>query len=118
MIQSETLREIDTNSACIEAYHEACLSTKDPGTIDVYQRALRDFLLWLAERSGQTTFPLDQMTRTSVEYYFLHLEEAGYSVSHRTRSKSVLSSFCQWLIDEHSLLKRNPARSIEVPAEQ
>lgn len=69
MIQSETLREIETNSAWIEAYREACLSTKDPGTIDAYQRALRDFLLWLTERSGQATFPFDQMTRTSVERY-------------------------------------------------
>jgi len=30
----------------------------------------------------------------------------------------VLSGFCQWLIDEHSLLKRNPTRGVEVPAEQ
>jgi site-specific recombinase XerD len=58
------------------------------------------------------------MTRTSVERYLLYLEEIGYSVSHRTRCKSVLSGFCQWLIDEYSLLKRNPARGVEVPAEQ
>ncbi len=118
MIQSETLRQIETNTQWIEAYQETCLSTKDPGTIDAYQRALRNFLLWLTERSGQVTFPLDQMTRTSVECYLLHLEETGYSVSHRTRTKSVLSGFCQWLIDEHSLLKRNPARGVEVPAQQ
>ncbi len=118
MIQVGTSQKKETNSAWIEAYQEACLSTKDPETIDIYQRALRDFLLWLNEWSGQATFPLDQVTRTAVERYFLHLEEAGYSVSHRTRSKSVLSGFCQWLIDEHSLLKRNPARGVEVPAEQ
>lgn len=46
------------------------------------------------------------------------LEEAGYSVSHRTRIKSVLSGFCQWLIDEHELLKRNPARGLEIAAQQ
>jgi site-specific recombinase XerD len=118
MIQPVTSQEIKSNSAWIEAYQEACLFTKDPGTIDIYQRALRNFLLWLCEGSGLTTFPLDQMTRTSVERYLLHLEETGYSVSHRTRCKSVLSSFCQWLIDEHSLLKRNPARGLEVPAQQ
>src|SRR6266516_502590 len=118
MIQFITPREIETNSAWIEAYQEACLSSKEPRTIDVYQRTLRDFLLWLTECSGQTTFPLDEMTRTSVERYLLHLEETGYSVSHRTRTKSVLSSFCQWLIDEHGLLKRNPARGVEVPAQQ
>jgi site-specific recombinase XerD len=118
MIQSFASQKEETNSAWIEAYQETCLSTKDPGTIDVYQRALRDFFLWLSTCSGRATFPLDQMTRTSVERYLLHLEEAGYSVSHRTRCKSVLSSFCQWLIDEHGLLKRNPARGVEVPAEQ
>ena len=118
MIQSETLREAETSSGWIEAYREACLSTKDPGTVDAYQRALRDFLLWLTESSGQATFPFDQMTRICVERYFFHLEETGYSVSHRTRSKSVLNDFCQWLIDEHSLLKRNPVRGVEVPAEQ
>jgi site-specific recombinase XerD len=118
MIQSETTQKGETNNAWIEAYREACLSTKDPGTIDAYQRALRDFLVWLDECSGQTTLPFDRMTRTSVERYLLHLEETGYSVSHRTRCKSVLSGFCQWLIDEHSLLKRNPARGVEVPAEQ
>ncbi len=118
MIQSETLREIETNSQWIEAYQQACLSTKDPGTIDAYQRALRDFLLWLNEWFGQTAFSLDQVTRASVERYFLYLEEAGYSVSHRTRSKSVLSGFCQWLVDEHGLLKRNPARGVEIPAQQ
>src|SRR5260370_3850798 len=118
MIQSETLREIETSSQSIEASEQACLSTKDPGTIDAYQRALRDFLLWLNEWFGQTAFSLDQVTRASVERYFLYLEEAGYSVSHRTRSKSVLSGFCQWLVDEHGLLKRNPARGVEIPAQQ
>jgi site-specific recombinase XerD len=118
MIQSETSQKRETNSAWIEAYQEACLSTKDPSTKDAYQRALRDFLFWLTERSEQATFPIDQMTRISVEHYFLHLEEIGYSVSHRTRSKSVVSGFCQWLIDEHNLLKRNPARGIEISAEQ
>lgn len=118
MVQSFTFLQEGPNGAWIQAYQEACLSTKNPGTIDVYQRALRDFLLWLTEGSGQATFPLDQITRTPVERYLLHLEETGYSVSHRTRSKSVLSSFCQWLIDEHSLLKRNPTRGVEVPAQQ
>lgn len=118
MIQSFMSLQEETNSAWIEAYQQACLSTKNPDTIDVYQRTLRDFLLWLTERSGRATFPLDHMTRTSVECYLLHLEETGYSVSHRTRSKSVLGGFCQWLIDEHNLLKRNPTRGVEVPAQQ
>ena len=101
----------------ISTYSEACLSRKNPGTIDVYQRVLRDFLLWLAELPGHASFHLDQLTRTTVEMYLAALEEAGYSVSHRTRVKSVLSSFCQWLIDEHGLLKRNPTRGLELPAQ-
>ncbi len=101
----------------ISTYSEACLSRKSPGTIDVYQRVLRDFLLWLVEHPGHASFHLDQLTRTMVEMYLAALEEAGYSVSHRTRVKSVLSSFCQWLIDEHGLLKRNPTRGLELPAQ-
>ena len=106
------------NGIWINTYSEACLSRKSPGTIDVYQRVLRDFLLWLTERPGHASFHLDQLTRTTVEMYMTALEEAGYSVSHRTRVKSVLSSFCQWLIDEHGLLKRNPTRGLELPAQQ
>jgi site-specific recombinase XerD len=108
----------DEHSLWITAYSEACLCGKNPGTIDVYQRTIRDFLFWLAERSGQTSFPLDQLTRTSIEYYMASLEETGYSVSHRMRVKSVLGSFCQWLIDEHGLLKRNPTRGVELPPQQ
>jgi site-specific recombinase XerD len=106
------------NSTWISSYSEACLSCKNPGTIDVYQRVLRDFLLWLAEHPGHASFHLNQLTRTTVEMYMTWLEEAGYSVSHRMRVKSVLSSFCQWLIDEYGLLKRNPTRGLELPAQQ
>ena len=106
------------NNTWISIYSEECLSRKNPGTIDVYQRVLRDFLLWLDPRAGYTSFHVDQLTRTTVEMYITSLQETGYSVSHRTRVKSVLSSFCQWLIDEHGLLKRNPTRGLELPAQQ
>jgi site-specific recombinase XerD len=106
------------NGTWISMYSEACLSHKSPGTIDVYQRVLRDFLLWFTELSGQASFRLEQLTRITVEMYIVSLEEAGYSMSHRTRVKSVLSSFCQWLIDEHGLLKRNPTQGLELPAQQ
>lgn len=102
----------------IGTYSEACLCRKSPGTIDVYQRVLRDFLLWQTSRPGHASFHLDQLTRITVETYMTSLEEVGYSVSHRSRVKSVLSSFCQWLIDEYGLLKRNPARGLELPAQQ
>src|SRR5258708_39345501 len=120
MTQSANMRVFPRgtdHTSWISTYSEACLSRKNPGTIDVYQRVLRDFLLWLAEHPGHASFRLDQLTRTTVEMYLAALEEAGYSVSHRTRVKSVLSSFCQWLIDEHGLLKRNPTRGLELPAQ-
>lgn len=104
--------------AWIATYSEACLLQKNPGTIDVYQRVLRDFFLWLVEHIGSSPSPFHQITRTTVEMYLNALEEAGYSVSHRIRVKSVLSGFCQWLIDEQGVLRRNPARNLELPAQQ
>lgn len=106
------------HSAWIATYSEACLSQKNDGTVDVYQRVLRDFLLWLTAHTEPSPSPFLQLTRTTVEMYLDFLEKAGYSVSHRVRVKSVLSNFCQWLIDEYGLLKRNPTRSLEIPAQQ
>lgn len=104
--------------AWIAIYSEACLSQKNSGTIDVYQRVLRDFLLWLVEYTQPSPSPFHQLTRTTVELYLDSLEKAGYSVSHRVRVKSVLSNFCQWLIDEQGILRRNPARSLDLPPQQ
>jgi site-specific recombinase XerD len=115
---STTFSENKDHSTWIAVYSEECLSQKNPGTVDVYQRVLRDFFLWLAEFAGSSLSPFHQLTRTTVEMYLNTLEETGYSVSHRVRVKSVLSSFCQWLIDEQGLLKRNPARNLELPAQQ
>ena len=53
-----------------------------------------------------------------VEGYLSHLNERGYSVSHRTRVKSVIKQFCQWLIEEKEVLKRNPAREVEIKTQQ
>ncbi len=106
------------HSVWIATYSEACLSQKNGGTVDVYQRVLRDFLRWLAAYTEPSPSPFQQLTRTTVEMYLSILEKAGYSVSHRVRVKSVLSSFCQWLIDEQGVLQRNPTRSIEIPAQQ
>ena len=118
MIPSSASLQEEINREWIQAYQEACLSTKNPGTIDIYQRVLRDFLRWLAGCTEQASFPVAQMTRPSVERYLHSLEEDGYSVSHRNRTKSVLGSFCQWLIDDHGLLKRNPTRGVEIPPQQ
>jgi hypothetical protein len=67
-----------TNSSVwIRTYSEACLSQKHPGTSDVYQRVLRDFLLWFSPQPGHLSSHLDQLTRTTVEIYLTSLEEAG-----------------------------------------
>ncbi|MCA1729422.1 MAG: tyrosine-type recombinase/integrase [Actinobacteria bacterium] len=55
--------------------------------------------------------------RTALQTYLRELETRGYSVSHRSRVKSVASGFARWLIEEKGLLRRNPARGVEVPAQ-
>ncbi len=102
------------NSIWISTSSEACLSRKNSRSIDVYQRMLRDFLLWLDSHPGHASFPLDRLKRSTVEMDLASLEEAGSSVSHRVRVKSVLSSYCQWLIDEHGLLSRQEVLRCEI----
>ena len=116
--KSTTFPESQDHAAWIAFYSEACLSQKNPGTADVYQRILRDFFLRLAESLGSSSSFFPQLTRSTVELYLNGLEKTGYSLGHRVRVKSVLSNFCQWLIDEQGTLKRNPARSLELPAQQ
>jgi len=65
------------NDVWITAYIDACLHTKNPGTIDVYQRVLRDFLLWFTHWLGYPHFHPAQLTRTAIETYLLFLEEKG-----------------------------------------
>lgn len=115
---STTFPDSRDHAAWITVYSEARLSKKNAGTADVYQRILRDFFLWSASSLGSSSSLFPQLTCTMVEMYLNALEETGYSLSHRVRVKSVLSNFCQWLIDEQGLLKRNPARSLELPAQQ
>jgi site-specific recombinase XerD len=115
---STTSPESRDHASWIAVYSEARLSQKNPGTADVYQRILRDFFLWLVESLGSSPSFFLQLTRSTVEIYLNELEKTGYSLSHRVRVKSVLSNFCQWLIDEQGVLKRNPARSLELPAQQ
>jgi site-specific recombinase XerD len=116
--KSMMLPESLDHAAWIAVYSEARLSQKNAGTVDVYQRVLRDFLFWLAQFAGSPSLPFSLLTPTTAEMYLNSLEEAGYSLSHRVRVKSVLSNFCQWLIDDQGLLKRNPARRLELPAQQ
>lgn len=54
------------------------------------------------------------MTQTAVEEYLTHLEQEGLSFNHRTRVKSTISNFAQFLIEEKRLLRRNPTRGIKL----
>jgi site-specific recombinase XerD len=101
----------------VQAYRES-LSGKAATTVDTYQRILTQLLMWLAARPTQPgAFLPTQLTRTAIEIYLAELEAAGTSISHRTRVKSVISSFARWLIEEQGLLQRNPARGVSVPAQ-
>jgi site-specific recombinase XerD len=70
----------------------AQLPGKAAGTLDAYQRVLRQFLGWLAERPGGVSgFAPEQLTAMAVETYLEHLGAHGYSVSHRARVKAALN---------------------------
>lgn len=101
------------------AYQTACLASKETTTRDAYLRILRQFGEFVALLPGMGhTFQPAQLSPTVVEHYLAALKEYGYSVSHRSRVKSVLKQFCQWLIEEQGLLQRNPTRGIEVKAQE
>lgn len=94
------------------------LSGKGLTTVDVYGRVLRQLTAWIAERPGSSgTFQPAQLTQTALTTYLVQLETAGYSISHRARVKAVVSGFARWLIEEKSLLGRNPARGVTIPAQ-
>ncbi len=106
-------------SEWVVAYQTTCLASKDAATRDAYLRILRQFVQWVALLPGMGhTFQPAQLTTTVVERYLAALKEEGYSVSHRTRVKSVLKQFCQWLIEEQGVLSRNPTRGVEVKAQE
>ena len=99
----------------IVRYQQARLTSRNDATEDAYLRILRQFLVWVAGRPGHgKQFQPDQLTTTTVESYLTLLNKQGYSVSHRTRVKTVIKQFCQWLIEDQEVLKRNPTSSIEI----
>ena len=93
------------------------LSGKAGTTVDAYQRKLRNFLDWISQRAGNSG-PFDaqqQLTKTALQSYLTHLQSEGHSISHCARVKSALGGFARWLIEEKQLLRRNPARGVELP---
>ncbi len=96
----------------------ATLEGRSAATVDAYGRILRSLAGWVAERlGGSEGFRPELLTRTALQTYLKELELRGYSVSHRSRVKSVAGGFAGWLIEEKGLMRKNPARGVEVPAQ-
>jgi site-specific recombinase XerD len=96
--------------------YEQFLSGKAQGTREAYLRTVRHLIGWLSQLpSHEGSFEPRQLTQTVVESYLRHLEQEGLSLTHRTRVKSTISNFAQFLIEEKGLLQRNPTRGIELP---
>jgi site-specific recombinase XerD len=105
------------SDALVDEY-VATLAGKADGTVDAYARILRQFTHWIAARPGNAGhFQPEAFTRTALETYLAELAAAQYSVSHRVRIKAVAGGFARWLIEEKELLRRNPARGVEIPAQ-
>ncbi len=101
------------------AEYEHFLAGKAEGTIDAYLRTVRHIMAWVAKRPGNDGyFQPQQLTKTAVEMYLAYLEREGYSINHRARVKSTISSFARWLIEEKRLLQRNPTRGVDLPSQQ
>jgi len=99
----------------IEEHQQACLATRDANTIRVYRHILQHFTQWIGKQSRKAgQFEPEQITIPLVERYFTELAVQAYSPSHCKRVKSVLSRFCQWLIEEKACLQRNPPRGIVI----
>jgi site-specific recombinase XerD len=94
------------------------LGGRSPATVEAYGRILRQLAVWVAERPGGSDgFRPELLTRTAVEGFLSELEARGHGTSHRLRVKSAISGFATWLVEEKGLLRRNPARGIEIPAQ-
>ena len=99
--------------------YEHFLAGKAEGTIEAYVRTVRQVMAWVASRPGNGgSFQPQQLTKTAVELYLTSLEQEGFSLNHRARVKSTVSSFARFLMEEKGLLQRNPTRGIDLPAQQ
>jgi len=96
--------------------YEQFLSGKAAGTTEAYLRTVRHLMGWVSQLPGNKgQFQPLQLTKTTVELYLMHLEQAGFGINHRARVKSTISNFAQFLIEEKRLLQRNPTRGIYLP---
>jgi site-specific recombinase XerD len=104
----------DPASRWIDTYHRTYLVQRSDGTVAVYMGILRHFTQWIVERAGKRElFHPELLTTRAIERYLSDLDAHGYSFSHRKRAKSVITHFCQWLVDDpETPLLQNPARGI------
>jgi len=101
----------------IDEYQQACLTLLSSGTAAVYMSILHHFTQWIIDQTRKRqTFHPDQITSPTIMLYLSDLVVQGYSVSHRKRALSVITHFCQWLVDEKNALPQNPARGMKVPS--
>ncbi len=85
----------------------------------MYRRILHQFTQWVEKRVGQAhRFSPEQITTLLVEQYLEDLERLAYSPSHCTRAKSVISQFCQRVVEEKGILRHNPARGVTAETPQ
>ncbi len=111
-------KDQESDRLLLEEY-EHFLSGKAEGTIDAYLRTVRHVMDWVSDRPGNSGhFQPHQLTKTAVEMYLASLEQEGYSINHRARVKSTISSFARWLMEEKGLLQRNPTRGVDLPSQQ
>jgi site-specific recombinase XerC len=111
--------EDQESDALLLVEYEHFLSGKAEGTIDAYLRTAHQLMKWVAARPGNSGhFQPHQLTKTAVEVYLASLEQEGFSLNHRARVKSTISSFARWLMEEKGLLQRNPTRGVDLPSQQ
>jgi site-specific recombinase XerD len=97
------------------AYQQGCLKHLPSGTVAVYVSILRQFLRWVTERTKKgEAFQLGHLTASVIERYLFDLASQGYSFTHRKRVKSVITHFCQWLVDDQRTLSQNPVRGVKL----
>lgn len=108
---------IQKHPSLIDEYKMSIMRKSDK-TVDAYVRSVRQFSDWIAEKPGSGgTFKVELFTKTAFEMYLEELDRKGYSVNHRQRVKSALSSFAEWLVEEKQLLSRNPTKGINIPVQ-
>src|SRR3989440_6623886 len=117
MRQQESDEDQGADENLLQEYQQF-ISRKAEGTIDAYVRTTRQVMEWIAQRPGNGGhFHPRQLTKTAVEVYLASLEQEGFSLNHRARVKSTISSFARWLMEEKGVLQRNPTRGIDLPSQ-